>query len=215
MSEEIVYQPPLAIHFETRTLGEIGVSTPYVVLKISHQPTVVPKSGFDALLAKTPFGSDEPIEMDIDVSCGLYDEAGKLMEVVWYGNTRNIDETIRHHGDTFIGMNKAYRPSMIEESLTIRLNELEQTVHRVALFIHSNDKVSLNQAVSGTGYLLDSEGVIIHEIPFASLENNVYAICAWQLVRVSHDWRVSAPVAFVKAKDSGEIAEKWNGTAYL
>lgn len=215
MSEEIVYQPPLAIHFETRTLSEIGVATPYVVLKASHQPTIVPKTGLDSLLAKTPFGGDEPDEMDIDVSCGLYDEAGKLMEVVWYGNTRNIDETIRHHGDTFVGMNKAYRPSVIEERLTIRLNELEQTVHRVALFIYSNNKLSLNHAVSGSGYLLDSEGIIIHEIPFASLEEGVYALCAWQLVRVSNDWRVSAPVAFVKAKDSGEIAEKWHGTAYL
>lgn len=213
MSEEIVYRPPLAIHFETRTLGEIGVETPYLVLKIAHQPTELPKSGLQALIAKTPFGSDEPQVMDIDVSCGIYDEAGTLTEVVWYGNVRDTTESVRHQGDTFIGMNNAYRPSVVEESLTIRANELPETVHRLALFIHSHNKLDLNKAVSGVGYLLDSEGGIIHEIPFASLDDGVYAVCAWQMVRTKGDWRVSAPVAAIKAKDSGEIAKKWNGTA--
>lgn len=212
MSEEIIYRPPLAIHFESRMLSELDIVGSQLVFSASHQPTELPKSGLQALLAKTPLADDAPVAMDIDVSCGLYDDKGKLLEVVWYGNVRNFYQSVRHHGDTFVGMNKAYRPSMIEETISIRIWELEQDIHRVALFVHSHHKQPLNKAVDGHIFLNDSDGKLIHEMPFASFTDDVYAVCAWQLVKMRDgDWRLSAPMSVIKAKNSGEIAKNWHG----
>lgn len=204
------YQPPLTIHFETRTFAELGMAPTKLIVTTSHQPTALPKSGLAGLIAKTPWGNSQPVAMDIDVSCGLYNQKGELIEVVWYGNLRNQGESVRHHGDTFIGMNKAYRPSLVQESLTIRLHELPQAVYRLALFVHSKKNQALSKAVDGVVYLKDGEDNLLHERAFASFDESVKGFCAWQLVRVDDDWRISAPMAAISAKNSGDIAKKWH-----
>lgn len=202
---------PLAVHFEPRLLSELGVLPLGLLMTTSHQPTLLAKSGLKGLLAKLPFGDDTPVPIDIDVSCGLYNDKGELLEAVWYGNLRSQGESVRHHGDTFIGMNKAYRPSLVEENLSIRLHELPKEVHRLALFVHSKGGEPLAKAVAGMVYLKDGEGRVIHERSFASLDKAATGICAWQMVRSEGDWRVSAPMSVLKAANAGEMPKKWHG----
>lgn len=213
MSEVLTYHAPLAVHFESRMLSELPIIGNQLVVKSAHQPLELPKTGLQKWLAKLPkIGDDSPVPMDIDLSCGLYNDKGELLEVVWYGKVRSLYESVRHHGDTFIGMNKAYRPSMVEESLSIRIWELDEQVSRLAVFVHSHNLQDLNLAPFGNIYLSDNEGKLIHETPFASFEEGVTGVCAWQFVKMRDgDWRVSAPMSAVKAKNSAEIAKKWHG----
>lgn len=213
MSELLTYHAPLAVHFESRMLSELPLTGNELVVTSSHQPTELPKTGIDKWLAKLPkIGDDRPVAMDIDLACGLYNDKGQLLEVVWYGNVRSLYESVRHHGDTFIGMNKAYRPSLVEESLSIRLWQLDPEVARVAIFVHSYHRQDLNLAIFGKIHLTDNEGTNIHEMPFAGFDEGVTGVCAWQLVKMrDKDWRISAPMSYVKAKHAAEMAKKWHG----
>lgn len=198
----------LITHFESRPLKTLGITTLSLQFTISHQPIEMPKIGLAGLLAKLPFMSDEPVALDIDISCGLYDELGKLIEVVWYGNLRSQDKAVRHHGDTFIGMNKAYRPNVVEENLTIKLHELSKAVHSVAFFVHSKTQHAL-ESLDGLMSLKDNENKLIHDRSFVSFDETVIGLCAWQLLRLDDDWQLFAPMTPLTGKHSGDLAYKW------
>lgn len=211
MAQTLQTSPPLAAHFDPKPLRQIGFLGSQLLATTSHQPTELEKTGVAALLAKLPFSSDEPVPMDIDVACGLYDEKGTLLELVWYGNLRSSDQSVRHGGDTFIGMNAAYRPSLVEEHLFVRFYELPKEVHRLGIFVHSHSKADLNLAVAGKVSLTDNEGQLIHEIPFAALDDGITGICAWQLLRTfDDDFRLSALLEPIKGDSCEALAKKWS-----
>lgn len=202
-------RPPLAIHFESKTLRQLGVSDAKILITSSHQPTFLPKTGLAKMWAKTPWGVDTPVAMDVDLSCGLYDAQGAFIEAVWYGNLRNQNQSVRHHGDTFIGMNKAYRPSLVDENLSARLVDAPKDAHFLAFFAHSANRQPLAKAVDGMLYLKDGEGKTLHERAFANFEGGVTGFCAWQFAREDDDWRAFAVMRPVSGKDSGDLAKKW------
>lgn len=211
MAQTLQTNPPLAVHFDPKPLRQIGFSGSQLLATTSHQPTELNKTGMAALLAKLPFGSDEPVPMDVDVACGLYDEKGALLDLVWYGNLRNDNQSVRHGGDTFIGMNAAYRPSLVEETLFLRFHELPKEVHRIGIFVHSHTKSDLNLAVAGKVSLSDNEGYLIHEIPFAALDEGITGMCAWQLLRTfDDDFRLSALLEPIKGDSCEALAKKWS-----
>lgn len=210
MSVQITQKPTLVAHFEPRLLSELGVAIHKLTFWVRYEPTYLQKTGLDALLAKTPFGDDEPVAMDVDISCGLYDEMGRLIEHIWYGNVRDETDLVRHHGDTFIGMNKAYRPNVIEESLSVRLASLPDEVHQVTFFVHSHHRQDLNLAILGECVLSDGDGAIVHNLPFSSLDEGVYGVCAWQLVKTKdEDWQMTCTRSTMNTKDIGSIASKF------
>lgn len=211
MSETLETPPVLAIHFDPKTLKELDIVASQLVITSSHQPTKLAKTGLQALLAKTPLSKDTPVPMDIDIACGLYDEKGELLEVVWYGNLRNKDESVRHNGDTFIGMNKEYQPSTVQETLVIRYGLLDKRIHRLAIFVHSATNAPLRKALSGQISLHDNENTRIHQIEFATLDEKTTGLCAWQLVRTfDDDFRITALSEPVVGKTAGELAKKWS-----
>lgn len=201
---------PLITHFEPRTLSELGIDGNQLEFSVSYQPKSFAKTGIQALLAKTPFGDNQPIAMDIDVSCGLYDELGRLIDVVWFGNKRALSDKIRHHGDTFFAMNKNYRPAMVDEYLSVRTKGRElDKVYRMAFFVHSYYGHALNQTM-GEVSLSGSKSEFIHQVPLIGFDDGGYAFCVWELTRCDDDWQVSAPMRSLTAKDAGEMAKKWH-----
>lgn len=48
--------------------------------------------------------------LDIDLHAFLYDDAGQLIEMVWYKNLRDISQNIRHHGDEQLGKKSPSAP---------------------------------------------------------------------------------------------------------
>lgn len=202
-------QKPLITHFESCILSELDIESSQLVFAVEYEPKHFAKSGIKALLAKTPLLDDKPVVMDIDVSCGLYDELGRLIDRVWFGNKRALGDLVRHHGDTFFAMNKKYRPDIIAESLSLRPwgHEFDK-VHRVAFFVHSYHRNPLNQTTGELSFK-DQNDTPIHQIPLAGLDDNVSAMCVWEMVRHHDDWRVSAPMQSLIAKDPSKMATLW------
>lgn len=199
----------LITHFEPRALSELGVASQKLNFWLRHEPTFLPKTGRQALLAKTPLGDDKPIAMNIDLVCGLYDKAGGLIESVWYGNLRSSTNLVRHHGDRFVGMNKAYRPRIVQERLSVRLSELPDGVHEVVFFIHSHHRQALKSAIMGECGLSDDAESPIHQLAFASLDDKTIGLAVWRLTRLKHDWRMQFVMQAINAKHAGEIAKDW------
>lgn len=206
---------PLIPHFEPFLLSSQdtdGISLDFLVL---YEPKSFAKTGIQALLAKTPLGDDKPVAMDLDVSCGLYDELGRLIDVVWFGNKRAIFDLVRHHGDTFIGMNKTYTPERVKEHLSIGFYRHQDfaKVYRVAWFVHSYHQHALNQTTGDV--VLASGETPLYQMPLAGFDDGVFAVCAWQMVRYDDDWQVSAPMKAISVKNAGEMAQKWQTLGFV
>lgn len=183
----------------------------------AHQPTFVAKTGKAKLLAKLPLGDDSPVALDIDIGCGLYDGQGVCLDVAWYGKLRACDDAVRLHGDTFVGMQKDYLPTWVEESLSVRLAMLPQQVQTVALFLRTQGDYALRQAQAGKVILKDDHHSL-SEIAYSEFADSQSA-CVWQIKRkhlanqdsVQEVWQVVRPrqVAVLGAKTLGEMMKLW------
>lgn len=206
---------PLIPHFEPFLLSSQDTDGTRLDFLVSYEAKSFAKTGIQALLAKTPLGDDKPVAMDLDVGCGLYDELGRLIDTVWFGNKRAINDLVRHHGDTFVGMNKTYRPDRAEETLSVRFYRHQDfaKVCRVAWFVHSYHRHALNQTV-GDVVLVAGETPLC-QMPLAGVDDGVFALCAWQMVRCDDDWQVLAPMKAITAKNAGEMAQQWQNLGFV
>lgn len=200
---------PLVTHFETQTLTQLSLNPNLFCFHLSYQPTDVAKTGLGAFIAKLPVvGDDSPISMDIDIGCGLYNHKDELMETVWYGNVRNGNESIRLAFDDF--GDSIHRPSLLTERLTIAINALDSTVYKLVIFINCVQKIALKEATFGS-INFECDHDTLHTLQFASLEDNVSAIAAWQLGRIGDDWQIKALFEPVKSDIMPKIAQNFTG----
>lgn len=209
MSEAII-QPiplPLAVHFAPKTLTQLGINANILEMHASYQPASTPKTGLSALLGKLPLGDSKPVAMDIDIGCGLYDHHGTLIDAIWYGRTRNSADSVRHTGDDFHGLTQT--AESLSELLSIRLLQIDNTVARLAMFIHSHHKQPLSMATAGKTVLRDNEDNDIHHIDFKNLDIDCTAMCAWQMIRTTDDWRIEAPMQPLKADNIDQLMMMW------
>lgn len=175
----------------------------------NHQPTFVARTGKQKLLAKLKLGSQQDIALDMDIGCGCYDEQGALLDVVWYGKVRAFDSMVRLAYDTFIGMNKTYVPTSVEEVLSIRLPHLPKQVTHLALFVHCYDGYALKQLVAGRVGLKTGDHHSVHELALAECADGVAGVCLWQLHREGDVWQVWAINEPVAGDTIGKMATHW------
>lgn len=185
--------------------------TPIVLTMISaHQPTTVAPTSKQKLLAKIGFGTRHDIPLDMDVGCGCYDEQGKLLDVVWYGKVRAFDGAVRLPYDTFIGMNKLYVPSVVEEELSVRLLHLPEQVQTLVLFVHCHGNYPLKQLTAGKVSLKVSDHHSVHEMTLANCADDVAGMAVWQVSRVDAEswqvWAINEPAA---GDTIGKMATHW------
>ncbi len=198
----------LISHFDPKTLTELNIQGSQLIVKAYHEPTTLPKTGLAYWLGRLPLNSST-CAMDIDIGCGLYDDHGTLLEMVWYARMRSKDELVRHGGDSFREMSKYYRPDSIKERLSVRFGELDKRVHKLAFFVHSFYHQPLALAKSGKIGLYDNEGVLIHHIPLTALAADCTALCAWQMRRLDSDWQIAAPMLAMTGNTIEELAKQW------
>lgn len=210
MSQPIDTSRPLATHFEPKTLTELGINASQLLFKVSHQHTELPKTGIDYLLGKLPLGSTDPVAMDIDIGCGVYDVHGALMACVWYGQLRTPDGAVRHYGDSFKQVSPFHRPTIIKERVAVRLGELNDEVHKLVFFVNSHHRQPLAKATHGIIKLSDNEGHSLHELPLTTLSDGCTALAAWQMLRVTDDWCISALMQPVTGDDVRTLAQAWS-----
>ena len=92
--------------------------------------------------------------MDIDLSCFVYDKAFNILETIWYGNLRNANESIRHHGDALVGA-KSFDDSLIQqEQIQIKLDKLLKEAHHLVFVLSSYHNQPLKKAKKKACYTL-------------------------------------------------------------
>ncbi|MGN7824667.1 TerD family protein [Chitinophaga varians] len=90
-----------------------------------------------AIEKKGLFGMSKSKEaVDLDGSCALFNEQKQLQEVVYFGNLRSQDGSIRHSGDDLTGdMNG--NDGLDNEVITVDLSRLNPSVNYVAFVLNS------------------------------------------------------------------------------
>lgn len=90
-----------------------------------------------AIEKKSLFGMSKTKEaVDLDGSCALFSEQKQLLEVVYFGNLRSQDGSIRHSGDDLTGdMNG--NDGLDNEVITVDLSRLNPSVNYVAFVLNS------------------------------------------------------------------------------
>ncbi|NML40221.1 TerD family protein [Chitinophaga sp. G-6-1-13] len=90
-----------------------------------------------AIEKKGLFGMSKSKEaVDLDGSCALFNEQKQLQEVVYFGNLRSQDGSIRHSGDDLTGdMNG--NDGLDNEVITVDLSRLNPGVNYVAFVLNS------------------------------------------------------------------------------
>ncbi|SEW52099.1 TerD family protein [Chitinophaga arvensicola] len=90
-----------------------------------------------AIEKKGLFGLSKSKEaVDLDGSCALFSEQKQLQEVVYFGNLRSKDNSIRHSGDDLTGdMNG--NDGLDNEVITVDFSRLDPTTNYVAFVLNS------------------------------------------------------------------------------
>ena len=74
--------------------------------------------------------------VDLDASCALYDEQKKLLEVVYFGNLKSKDQSVRHSGDDLTG-DMGGDDGLDNEVITVDFSRLSPAVNHVAFVLNS------------------------------------------------------------------------------
>ncbi|OOR85400.1 TerD family protein [Moraxella canis] len=169
-----------------------------LIAGVSYHFTSLEKQGLAALLAKLPLADDAPVAMDLDLSCFVYDKGFNVIDVIWYGNLRNADESIRHQGDALVGA-KSFEDSLIQqEQIQIKLDQLPDTAHHLIFVLSSYHNQPLRKAQKGMIYFGDKELPKAYHISFDQIEPDCQSLAIWQLSRYRGDWELSSPMADIK-----------------
>ena len=90
-----------------------------------------------AIEKKGLFGFGKTKEaVDLDASCALYNESKQLTEVVYFGNLRSKDGSIRHSGDDLTG-DMGGDDGLDNEVITLDFSKLDPKVDHVAFVLNS------------------------------------------------------------------------------
>ncbi|MDO4700440.1 MAG: TerD family protein [Moraxella sp.] len=199
---------PSTTQFTPQTLTELHLVGSSLIVAISYQHTVLEKTGTDALLTKlpiikglTPFKS-KTYAMDIDLSCVVLDQAAQVLDVIWYGNLRNDNQSIRHSGDALCGADNFEQSLVNQEEIHIRLAQLDERAHHLLFFINSHHQDALCQAQKAISKFSDNEEHVAHKVSFCELGENTSAVLAWHVQRQRDDFLLSAPFCAVSIQQT-------------
>lgn len=74
--------------------------------------------------------------VDLDASCAVYDDTKKLREVIYFGNLKATDGSIKHSGDDLTG-DMGGDDGLDNEVITLDLSQLNSSVSYVAFVLNS------------------------------------------------------------------------------
>lgn len=199
---------PLKQYFIPKTLTQLGLIGVNLLACVSYADTKLEKTGMQALLGKlpilktlTPFKS--PLcDLDIDLSCAVLDKHGKVLEVLWFGNLRNHNQSIRHSGDALRGSHSFEESLVYQEEISIKLSELDESVQHLVFFVSSYQGCDLNLAQKGVIKLMDNEGNTAHKLCVDELDKDTNAIIAWHIQKQGDDFLLTVPIKKVAIGNS-------------
>ena len=81
------------------------------------------------------FGSTKEA-VDLDASCALYDDQKRLLEVVYFGNLKSKNGSVKHSGDDLTG-DMGGDDGLDNEIITLDFSQLDASVNYVAFVLNS------------------------------------------------------------------------------
>ncbi len=106
--------------------------------------------GWDAVKKRGLFGSKAQ-EIDLDASCMVYDQQGRLLDQVWWKQLQSRDGAIVHTGDNRTGAGDGD-----DESIIVDLQALHPGVATLVFVVNSFTGQNFSQIENATCRLVDS-----------------------------------------------------------
>lgn len=134
-------------------------------------------------------------EMDLDISCMLYDAKSNLLDTVWFKELRDSSETVRHQGDSLNGKDRGkqaeYEGSVDPEQIVIRLASVPSHVAHIALVLSSYYGQPIRSIEAGSLHLSDDEGNVAFNVDLTTLPPDCNALWVAHLRREIDDWHLT------------------------
>lgn len=111
---------------------------------------VVMGLGWDPIKKKGFFGSKE-VEVDLDASCVMFDEGGKLVDTVWFRQLVSKDGSITHTGDNRTGAGDGD-----DEQILVDLHKIPATVKSLVFVVNSFTGQNFTQIDNATCRIVNS-----------------------------------------------------------
>lgn len=89
-----------------------------------------------AIEKKSWFGGTTKEAVDLDASCALYDDNKNLLEIIYFGNLKSKDGTIKHSGDDLTG-DMGGDDGLDNEIITVDFSRLNPSCSYVAFVLNS------------------------------------------------------------------------------
>eukprot|EP00917_Polyrhabdina_sp_WS-2016_P030022 GHVP01064002.1.p1 GENE.GHVP01064002.1~~GHVP01064002.1.p1 ORF type:complete len:197 (+),score=29.42 GHVP01064002.1:1-591(+) len=107
-------------------------------------------------------------QLDMDVSCVIFDKDSKFIDVVWFKNLNALNDSIKHSGDNLNGQGDGD-----DEVITVLLDRLPQEVHTLIFVINMYSAGTSFQDMSD---FLNSEALIVAKVHFYQTRWEVQAL---------------------------------------
>jgi len=89
-----------------------------------------------AIEKKGFFGGKKMEAVDLDASCATFDDSNKALEVIYFGNLKSKNGSIRHSGDDVVG-DTGGDDGLDNEVISVDLSRLDPAVTKVAFVLNS------------------------------------------------------------------------------
>ncbi|GHT12958.1 stress protein [Bacteroidia bacterium] len=88
-------------------------------------------------IEKTGFWGNQKMEaVDLDASCATFDDNNKALEVIYFGNLKSKNDSIKHSGDDLTG-DMGGDDGLDNEVITVDLAKLPAEVSKIAFVLNS------------------------------------------------------------------------------
>ncbi|MDR2498870.1 MAG: TerD family protein [Tannerellaceae bacterium] len=89
-----------------------------------------------AIEKKNFFGMKKMEAVDLDASCATFDDNKRMQEVIYFGNLRSSNGSIRHSGDDLTG-DMGGDDGLDNEVITVDLDKLPSSVTKISFVLNS------------------------------------------------------------------------------
>ncbi len=89
-----------------------------------------------AIESKGFFGQKKIEAVDLDASCATFDDNKNAKEVIYFGNLKSNNGSIKHSGDDLVG-DTGGDDGLDNEIITVDLSKLDSTVTKIAFVLNS------------------------------------------------------------------------------
>ncbi|MDR0354280.1 MAG: TerD family protein [Deltaproteobacteria bacterium] len=150
------------------------------------QPPQQQKKGFFKSLLGGG-GSDGRVDIDLDASCGMFDENKQLVDCVWFQQLRSKDGSILHTGDNLTGEGEGD-----DEQIIVDLPRVPANVKYLVFTVNSFRGQTFNEVENAFCRLVDGSNQ--NEIAKYALSGggNFTAMIMAKLYRHNNEWKMHA-----------------------